>query len=147
MTSCQISLAAMQVFQSYYSYCFSFVSLNFKCGRALKESSLKVATTRAELHKIQHKSIQVVAEGSGLKNYFIRNVAAFCNLHTMFVREMLKTLCCLSNWIQQSIQKKDSSGERIAKLLRSTRKLQSLILVSILVSSLLILCKIFQCSS
>ena len=34
-----------------------------------KESSLKVATTRAELHKIQHKSIQVVAEGIGLENY------------------------------------------------------------------------------
>ena len=25
---------------------------------------MKVATTRAELHKIQHKSIQVVAEGN-----------------------------------------------------------------------------------
>ena len=36
----------------------------FKCGRPLKKSSLKVATTRAELHKIQHKSIQVVAEGN-----------------------------------------------------------------------------------
>ena len=41
----------------------------------MKESSLKVATTRAELHKIQHKSIQVVAEGIGLENYLIRNVA------------------------------------------------------------------------
>ena len=49
----------------------------------------KVATTHAELHKIQHKSIQVVAEGSGLKNYLliIRNVAARRNLHAMFVRE------------------------------------------------------------
>ena len=28
-----------------------------------------------ELHKIQHKSIQVVAEGIGLENYLIRNVA------------------------------------------------------------------------
>ena len=36
---------------------------------------MKVATTRAELHKIQHKSIQVVAEGIGLENYLIRNVA------------------------------------------------------------------------
>ena len=34
----------------------------FKCCRPLKESSLNVATTRAELHKIQHKSTQVVAE-------------------------------------------------------------------------------------
>ena len=59
----------------------------------MKESSLKVATTRAELHKIQHKSIQVVAEGSGLENYLIRNVAALRNFHAMFVREKLKTLC------------------------------------------------------
>ena len=34
--------------------------------------------------EIQHKSIQVVAEGSGRENY-LRNVAALCNLHTMFV--------------------------------------------------------------
>ena len=53
----------------------------------MNECSLKVATTRAELHKIQQKSIQVVAEGSELKNYLIRNVAALRNLHTMFVRE------------------------------------------------------------
>ena len=38
----------------------------FKCGRPSKESFLKVATTRAELHKIQHKSIQAVAEVIGL---------------------------------------------------------------------------------
>ena len=31
---------------------------------------MKVAGTRAELHKVQHKSIQVVAEGIGLENYF-----------------------------------------------------------------------------
>ena len=54
---------------------------------------MKVATTRAELHKIQHKSIQVVAEGSGLENYCIRNVAALRNWDTMFVREKLKTHC------------------------------------------------------
>ena len=36
-----------------------------------------------------YKSIQVVAEGSGLENYLsiIRNVAALRNLHAMFVRE------------------------------------------------------------
>ena len=51
----------------------------FKCRRPSKESSLKVATTLAELHKIQHKSIQVVAEGIGLENYLIRNVAALRN--------------------------------------------------------------------
>ena len=51
---------------------------------------MKVATTRASLHKIQHKSIQVVAEGSGLENHLIRNFGALRNLHTMFVREKLK---------------------------------------------------------
>ena len=40
---------------------------------------MKVATTRAELRKIKHKSIQVVAEGIGLENYLIRNVAALHN--------------------------------------------------------------------
>ena len=40
---------------------------------------MKVATTCAELHKIQHESIQVVAEGIGLENYLIRNVAALRN--------------------------------------------------------------------
>ena len=37
---------------------------------------LEVAATCSELHKIQHKSIQVVAEGIGLESYLIRNVAA-----------------------------------------------------------------------
>ena len=41
-----------------------------------KKGTLKVATTRAELHKIQYKSIQVVADGIGLENYLIRNVSA-----------------------------------------------------------------------
>ena len=67
----------------------------FKCGRPLKESSLKVATTRAELHKIQHKSIQVVAEGIGLENYLIRNVAALQlrNFQRNVCLRKIKTLC------------------------------------------------------
>ena len=36
-------------------------------SRPLKESTLKVATMRAELHKIQHNSSYVVAEGVGLE--------------------------------------------------------------------------------
>ena len=61
--------------------------------RPLKESSLKVATTRAELHKIQHKSIQVVAEGIGLENYLIRNVVALRNFHCNVCLRTIKTLC------------------------------------------------------
>ena len=57
----------------------------FKCGLPLKESSLKVATTRAGLHKIQHKSIKVVAVGIGLESYLIRNVAVLRNFNAMFV--------------------------------------------------------------
>ena len=91
MTSCQISLAAMHVFWSYFLHCFSFVFLKqeivskgtikkFKCGRPSKESSLKVATMGAELEDIvQHESIQVVAKGIGLENYLIRHVAALRN--------------------------------------------------------------------
>ena len=69
-----------RILESYFSQCFSFVFLKqeilrkgiikkFKGSRPSKESSLKVATTRAKLHEIQHKSIQVVAEGVGLENY------------------------------------------------------------------------------
>ena len=42
---------------------------------------MKVATTRAELHKIQHKSIQVVPEVIGLENHLIRKVVALRNFH------------------------------------------------------------------
>ena len=54
---------------------------------------MKVATTRAELHKIQHKSIQVVAEAIGLENYLVRNVAALRNLQCNVCQRKMKTLC------------------------------------------------------
>ena len=47
-----------------------------------------------ELHKIQHKSIQVVAEGIGLENYLIRNVAALRNFQCNVCLRKIKTLCC-----------------------------------------------------
>ena len=61
----------------------------------MKESSLKVAMTRAELHKIQHKSIRVatVAEGIGLENYLIRNVADLRNFQCNVCLRNIKTLC------------------------------------------------------
>ena len=54
---------------------------------------MKVAATRAELHKIQHKSIQVVAEGIGLENYLIRNGAALRNFQCNVCLRKIKTLC------------------------------------------------------
>ena len=56
---------------------------------------MKVATTRAELHKIKHKSIQVVAEGIGLETYLIRNVAALQlrNFQCNVCLRKSKTLC------------------------------------------------------
>ena len=54
---------------------------------------MKVATTRAEFHKVQDKSIQVVAEGIGLKNYSIRNVAALRNFQCNVCLRKIKTLC------------------------------------------------------
>ena len=54
---------------------------------------MKVATKRAELGRIQHKSIQVVAEGIGLENYLIRNVAALRNFHCSVCLRKVKTLC------------------------------------------------------
>ena len=54
---------------------------------------MKVAPTRAELHKIQHKSIQVVAEGIGLENYLVRNVEAIRNFQCNVCLGKIKTLC------------------------------------------------------
>ena len=54
---------------------------------------MKVATKRAELRRIQRKSIQVVAEGIGLENYLIRNVAALRNFHCSVCLRKVKTLC------------------------------------------------------
>ena len=60
---------------------------------------MKVATTRAELHKIQHKSIQVVAEGIGLENYLIRNVAALRNFQCNVCQRKIKTFCRHSEFL------------------------------------------------
>ena len=66
MTSCQISLAAMRLFKSYFAYCFSFVFLKQEIWSegTIKQSvnevvrwKKKVATMRGLLYKIQHKSI------------------------------------------------------------------------------------------
>ena len=66
MTSCQISLAAMRLFKSYFAYCFSFVFLKQeiwsegtikKSINAVVRWRKKVATMRGLLYKIQHKSI------------------------------------------------------------------------------------------
>ena len=66
MTSCQISLAAMRLFKSYFAYCFSFVFLKQEIW---SEDTIKkrintvvcwrekVATMLGLLYKIQHKSI------------------------------------------------------------------------------------------
>ena len=97
---------------------------------------MKVATTRAELHIIRHKSIQVVVEGIGLENYFIRNVAALRNFQRNVCLRKIKTLCrhavfeFLSgrtgrNWIQRSTLKarrqqfiiKVSSGQKSPKVI------------------------------
>ena len=54
---------------------------------------MKIEMTSAELHKIQRKSIQVVAEGIGLENYLIRNVAALRNFQCNVCLRKIKTLC------------------------------------------------------
>ena len=107
--------------------------IKFKCGRPSKESSLKVATKRAELRKIQHKSIQVVAEGIGLENYLIRNLAAPRNFQCNVCLRKVKTLCrhaLFEHWIQRSTQKNAGDGERRAELRRSARRQQFIIEVS-----------------
>jgi len=70
----------------------------------LKESSLKVGTTRAEFHRIQHKSIQVVAEGIGLENYLTRNVAALRNFHSSVTHSL--------NFYQDELDPAEHTKER-----------------------------------
>ena len=65
MTSCQISLATMRLFKSYFTYCFSYVFLKQEIwSDAIKKSvnavvhwKKKFATMCGLLYKIQHKSI------------------------------------------------------------------------------------------
>ena len=92
---------------------------------------MKVATTRAELHKIQHKSIQVVAEGIRLENSFIRNVAALRNFQCNGCLRKIKTLCryalfeFLSGRIGSSgAHKRTLVAEKLAELRRSVRRQQ-----------------------
>ena len=73
---------------------------------------MKVATTRAELHKIQHKSIQVVAEGIGLENYSIRNAEALRNFQCNVCLRKIKTLCCHSlNFYQDELDPAEHTKE------------------------------------
>ena len=100
---------------------------------------MKVATSRAELNIIQHKSIQVVAEGIGLENYLIRNVAALRNFQCNVCLRKIKTLCrralfeFLSGRIGSSGAHKRThagGGERGAELRRTARRQQFIIKVS-----------------
>ena len=78
----------------------------------LKESSLKVETTHAKLHKIQHKSIHVVAEGIGMENYLIRNVVSLCNFRCNVCLRKIKTLCRHSlNFYQDELDPAEHTKE------------------------------------
>ena len=132
MTSCQISLAVMHLFKSYLAYCFSFVFLKQEVWSegTIKKSinevvrwRKKVATMRGLSYEIQHKSIRFLLKVSCWTSKLACNV---CRRNLK-----LQTLCWLSNWIQQSIQKNAGSRERRAELQRSTIRLilQSILLL------------------
>ena len=98
---------------------------------------MKVATTRAKLHKIHDKSIQVVAEGIGLQNYLIRNVVVLRNFQCHVCLRKTKTLCRHSlNFYQDALdpvehtKERTRMGERGAELQRSVRRQQLIIKVS-----------------
>ena len=122
MTNCQISLAAMRLFTSYFACCFSFVFLKQeiwskgtikKSTNAVVRWRKKVETTRGLLYKIQHKSITCLLKVS----YWTSQLA--CNVCRW---NYLQTHCWLSNWIQRNIQKKAGSRERRAELQRSPKQ-------------------------
>ena len=75
---------------------------------------MKVTMTCVELHKIQHKSIQVVAEGIGLENYSIRNVVALRNFQCNVCLRKIKTICChpLNNFYQEELDPAEHTKER-----------------------------------
>ena len=85
----------------------------FKCCRPLKESSLKVAMTRAELHKIQHKSIQVVAEGRAGK-LFNKKCSGSSELQCNVCLRKIKTICRhpLNNFYQDELDPAEHTKER-----------------------------------
>ena len=83
MTSCQISLASMRLFKSYFAYCFSFVFLKQeiwsegtikKSINAVVRWRKKVATMRGLLYKIQHKSITFLLKVSSWTSQLACNV-------------------------------------------------------------------------
>ena len=93
MTSCQISLAAMGLFKSYFVCCFSFVFLKQEIwseGTIKKSINVvvcwrkKVATMRGLLCKIQHKSITFLLNVSCWTSQLACNVCR---------RNYLQTLC------------------------------------------------------
>ena len=126
MTNCQLSLVndgrVLVIFLALFFFCFPktrnlkcrYYKRKFKCGCLLKESSLKVATTHAELHKIQHKYIQVVAKGIGLEDYIlIRKVAALCNFQCNGCLRKIKTICRQSlNFYQDEFDPAEHTKER-----------------------------------
>ena len=74
---------------------------------------MKVETTRAELHKIQHKSIQVVAAGIGMENYLIRNVVSLRNFQCNVCLRKIKTLRHRSlNFYQGELDPAEHTKER-----------------------------------
>ena len=75
---------------------------------------MKVATTHAELHKIQHKYIQVVAKGIGREDYIlIRKVAALCNFQCNGCLRKIKTICRQSlNFYQDELDPAEHTKER-----------------------------------
>ena len=88
---------------------------------------MKVATRRDELHKIQHKSIQVVAEGIGLRNFqcnvCLRKINTLC-FHALFEFLSGRTGSSRAHY-------KNAGGkERRAELRRSARRQQFIITVS-----------------
>ena len=79
---------------------------------------MQVAMTHAELHEIQHKSIQVLAEGIGQENYLIRNEAALCNFQCDVCLSKIKTLCCHSlNFYQDELDPPEHTKRTLVQTL------------------------------
>ena len=72
--------------------------------------------------KIQHKSIQVVAEGIGLENYLIRNAEALRNFQCNVCLRKIKTLCRHA-FFEFLVGRTGSSGAHKRKLVAGKEEL------------------------
>ena len=90
MTSCQISLAAMRLFKSYFAYCFSFVFLKQEIwSKGTIKKRIKLMPSSVEGRKSQPCVACYIKYSINLLRFCWRYRVGLPNLHALFVGESL----------------------------------------------------------